>query len=92
MNSEIKRLIYLKYISSNTLLIIFGFTGSFISIICLIISTYNNCNGIEKINKNIYQKLCNVNWTNSNNNESYYDIFKIYINKYKVTYCKDIII
>ena len=92
VNSEIKRLIDLKYVSSNTLLIVFGFTGSFISIICLIISTYNNCNGIEKINKNMYQKLCNVNWANSNNNESYYDSFKIYFNNYKVTDCKDIII
>ena len=83
VNTEIKKLIDLKYVSSNILLIIYGITGVTISLISCIISTYKNCNSIDNINININRKICNVSFLNNSSNEYYFDNFKIYFNVYK---------
>ena len=67
--SKIKVFMDLKYISPYKLLIIYGFVGTLISTIIGTISTFFKCS--EDYNMNI----CNI---YNNNNETYFENFKLY--------------
>ena len=71
VNSSLKWLMDLKYISDKKLLMIYGIFGAIISFIICIITTFVECkNNIDKAD--IYDYICKVN----NNNTLYFDDFK----------------
>ena len=71
VNSSLKWLMDLKYISDKKLLMIYGIFGAIISFIICIITTFVECKNNIDI-ADIYNYICKVN----NNNTLYFDDFK----------------
>ena len=71
INSSIKWLMELKYISEKKILMIYGLMGAIISFILCIITTFKNCKDNED-ESNIYDYICKVKY----NNKIYFDNFK----------------
>ena len=72
---KIRKLMDLKYISVNKLLILYGFFGTLFNIIICTIATFSKCrNHDEKINITDY--FCKIKEPKTNN--TYYDSFDIY--------------
>ena len=77
VNSKIKWLMDLKYISENLLLIIYGFIGTIICSIICIITTLNKCKDLNAQNKSdFFDYICKVEY----NNETYIDNFESFHN------------
>ena len=72
---EIKSFMDLKYISSNKLLIFYGFIGALFNIIICTMATFLKCKDGNK-DINISDYFCKVNKTEASN--TYYDSFNIY--------------
>ena len=70
VNSSIKWLMDLKYISEKKLLMIYGLMGTLISSIICIITTFIECKNEEDIS-DIYDYICKVKY----NNKLYFDSF-----------------
>ena len=78
VNSRIKWLMDLKYISPNKLLMIYGFMGAFTCTIVCIITTFAKCTEIPKDNENVkdfYDYICKVKITSTESITKYFDSY-----------------
>ena len=84
VNTKIKWLMDLKYISIAKLIIIYGIIGTIICSIICTITTFVNCSSSNESTKNIGLCKVELNITNDNNNITlyYYDNFSIYFSKF----------
>ena len=77
VNSKIKWLMDLKYISENILLMIYGLFGTIICSVICIISTFIKCKDLNAQNKaDFFDYVCKVEY----DNKTYLDNFKIVYN------------
>ena len=81
VNSKIKWLMDLKYISTSRFLMIYGLIGAGISLIACIVTTFIKCKecGVFNEKREITDDICKVKYNNTNENyDIYFDNFKIY--------------
>ena len=78
VNSKIKYIIDLKYISSIKLLIFYGIIGEILCFFACLFTTLLSCNNSE-----ISNYICHVSYINSTNKEYYFDHFGVYFNNFK---------
>ena len=84
VNTKIKWLMDLKYISTSRFLMIYGLIGAGISIIACIVTTFIKCKEYAVFNekKDIIDEICKVTYNNTKdateNYDIYFDNFKIY--------------
>ncbi len=81
VNSKIKWLMDLKYISTSRFLMIYGLIGAGISFIACIVTTFIKCKecGVFNEKREITDDICKVKYNNTNENyDIYFDNFKIY--------------
>ena len=86
VNTKVKWLIDLKYISLNKILIIYGIVGSIFCLVISLVSTFISCGEFTPNRKEFFEYFCTVEYGNEKFLESFKTYFLSEIEKIKIVW------